>query len=174
MKFYTADPHFDHANIIKLCKRPFSNVIEMQDTLVNNWNARVTDSDDVYILGDFCFGVSTSLEFIGRLNGTKHFITGNHDREAMKKLSHMKHGNPVLRKCFFHGERKIIKDGGHKIVLDHFPLYEWEGWFKGALHYHGHCHMNIGRSFKERAYDVGVDGWNFAPVTTEEILNFKE
>lgn len=174
MKYYTSDQHFDHANIIKLCNRPFDNVIEMQDHIVEKWNAKVTKSDDIYILGDFCFGVKSSLEFIARLNGTLHFITGNHDADAMKKLTNMKGSNPLLNRCYFHGVRKIVKDSGKKIVLDHFPLYEWERFYKGALHYHGHTHHNIGRSFKERAYDVGVDGWDFAPVTTEEILNFKE
>lgn len=90
MKYYSADLHMDHARIIDLCNRPFKDVVEMQNTIVEKWNAKVTDADDVYILGDFCFGVSASLEFIGKLNGTKHFITGNHDDKAMKKLVAMK------------------------------------------------------------------------------------
>lgn len=171
MKLYTADMHVDHKNIIKLCKRPFSGLQEMQDVLIDNWNSVVSDADDVYHLGDFSFGVSTALEIIEQLNGTIHFIYGNHDNEAMIKLARMKGGNPVLNKCHFHGVRKVIKDNGTKIVLDHFPLYEWEGYFKNSLHFHGHCHGNIGRSYKDRAYDVGVDLYEFKPVTLEEIIN---
>ncbi len=174
MKLYTADPHFDHANIIKLCKRPFKNINEMQNVLVDKWNAKVSNSDDIYILGDFTFGVSAGIDFIKRLNGTKHFITGNHDHVAMKKLVNMKatsgKGSP-LDKCFFHGSMLDIKDGNQRISLCHYPVYEWNGSFKGAIHLHGHCHGNIGKSFKPNAYDVGVDLWNFEPVTLEEILN---
>jgi len=174
MKFYTADPHFDHARIIALCNRPFNDVVEMQETIVERWNAKVTDKDDVYILGDFCFGVTASLEFIGKLNGTKHFITGNHDDKAMKKLISLKNdtvkGSP-LNRCIFHGDLKSIKDNNTKVVLCHYPIFEWHGSFRGAIHLHGHCHGNIGKSFKKDAWDVGVDVWNFEPVTLEEILN---
>ena len=172
MKFYTADPHFDHANIINLCKRPFKNVIEMQDTLVDNWNERVSDNDDVYMLGDFCFGVKTFIEYIGRLNGTKHFIRGNHDADAIKKVIQMKRSKgSIFDNVFFHGDIHEIKDSGRNIVLCHYPLREWNGAYKGAIHLHGHCHQNIGRSFRDGAYDVGVDGWDFKPVTIKDILN---
>lgn len=36
-------------------RRPFATVEEMDRTLIENWNARVTDDDQVYILGDFCY-----------------------------------------------------------------------------------------------------------------------
>ncbi len=174
MKYYSADLHLDHVNIIKLCKRPFKTIDEMQDAIVANWNSKVTDSDDIYILGDFTFGASAGIDFIKRLNGTKHFITGNHDSKAMKKLENMKatsgKGSP-LNKCIFHGSMLDIKDGNHRVALCHYPVYEWNGSFKGAIHLHGHTHGNIGKSFKTNAYDVGVDLWNFEPVTLEEILN---
>jgi len=169
MKLYTADNHWDHARILQLCNRPFKDLKEMQDIIVGNWNSKVTDYDDVYILGDFCFGASTFAEYALKLNGIKHFIRGNHDDEAYKKVQNMN-----LPKCYFHGDIHKVKDNGYRLVLCHYPIYEWEGLYKGAIHIHGHTHSNIGRSFKTNAYDVGVDLWNFVPVTLEEILNFKE
>ncbi len=53
MNFYISDLHLGHYNVIKMCNRPFSSVEEMDETLINNWNAAVHDEDDVYILGDF-------------------------------------------------------------------------------------------------------------------------
>ena len=49
MIYYTADQHFGHSNVILFCDRPFKNVIEMDETLINNWNNVVSDDDIVYI-----------------------------------------------------------------------------------------------------------------------------
>lgn len=52
--FYIADLHLQHSNVIKFDKRPFTNVEEMDDALISNWNAVVDKGDHVYHLGDFC------------------------------------------------------------------------------------------------------------------------
>lgn len=54
--YYISDLHFGHSNIIRFDNRPFSNVQEMEETIVKNWNERVAKDDVVYILGDFCWG----------------------------------------------------------------------------------------------------------------------
>ena len=55
MIFYTSDLHFGHANAIKFDERPFTDVDDMADGMIHNWNSRVGKNDTVYILGDFCF-----------------------------------------------------------------------------------------------------------------------
>ena len=84
MKLYvTSDTHFNHKNIIKYCNRPFNDVYEMNETLINNWNSVVTPEDIIYHLGDFGFGTKEELqEIFDRLNGYKYLIMGNHDRKS--------------------------------------------------------------------------------------------
>ena len=165
MKFYTADLHLDHRNVIKLSKRPFADVKEQQDTIVANWNARVTDRDDVFILGDVCFGKKDYIRFCEMLNGNKHFLIGNHDPKGITNIKIKRtQFNPLIYK---------VKDGDRKIVLCHYPLLEWPGWFNSNVyHFHGHCHGNRGRNdYDNRAFDVGMDINDFEPKTAEEIIS---
>ncbi len=79
--FFTSDLHFGHANIIKYANRPFSSVREMDSELINRWNAKVTNSDVVWILGDFAFLNEDALVDVASwLDGEKHVIWGNHDK----------------------------------------------------------------------------------------------
>ena len=169
MNYYTSDLHVDHKNIIKICNRPFPSVEEMEAELVKRWNAKVTPIDHVYVLGDIMFRPQKFNEFIGKLNGSIHYIAGNHDADVWRKNK----SNPTSH-VYFHPPIHEIHDRigsqEYKVILCHYPIHEWNGMFNGAIHLHGHCHGNIGVSFKERAYDVGVDLWDFAPISLEEIF----
>lgn len=82
----TSDTHFNHANIIKYCNRPFSSVEEMNETIIANWNKVVSQGDTVYHLGDFALGDKSLIpDFIRRLNGHISFIMGNHDNLDIMK-----------------------------------------------------------------------------------------
>lgn len=52
MIFYIADMHFGHANVIRFDSRPFADTESMTETMVRNWNSRVTAEDTVYVIGD--------------------------------------------------------------------------------------------------------------------------
>ena len=79
--FFTADTHFNHANVIKYCARPFASIDEMNREMIARWNAVVGAKDTVYHLGDFAMGKPTEWpSFLRQLNGAKKFLSrGNHD-----------------------------------------------------------------------------------------------
>ena len=70
--FYTSDLHFGHSNIVRLCNRPFADVYEMDEALIDRWNQKVTNGDSVYILGDLMFrNEIPPEEYLCRLKGKK-------------------------------------------------------------------------------------------------------
>jgi len=91
MIYFTADQHFGHANIIRLCSRPFSDVQKMDEVLIDNWNRRVTNGDTIYIIGDLFFRKTVPTEeYLKRLKAKKHLILGNHDQTWIRIATHPK------------------------------------------------------------------------------------
>jgi calcineurin-like phosphoesterase family protein len=161
--WFTSDLHLGHANIIKYCNRPFSSVDEMNETLIANWNARVKPDEIVYHVGDFAFGCTKEhvSQFIYRLNGRKFFIRGNHEH-----LLDAVFGAPLIK------DYLEVGVDGQKIVLFHYGLRTWHHDLRGTWHLFGHSHTGLPPLGK--SCDVGVDAWNYAPVSFEELKVFMD
>ena len=90
--FFTSDLHFGHKNIIKYCNRPFATVQEMDDEMIARINARVSEQDHLWILGDFAFCTEERIiEILEKIKCSKGLVKGNHDNgktfksEAIRK-----------------------------------------------------------------------------------------
>jgi calcineurin-like phosphoesterase family protein len=159
---FTSDTHFFHSGIISLCQRPYATAEEMNDALISNWNKQVQPEDQVFHLGDVIFSKQT--EILGKLNGIKHLICGNHDRSILNHL------RPYFVDIRDYCEVKV---DGRKISLMHFPIEDWNGRYHGALHLHGHSH---GRAHvMSGRLDVGIDGVGkeigYRPISIQEVLD---
>lgn len=169
MNYYIADVHFGHENVIKFDNRPFKNVEEMDSVLIENWNARVKDEDNVYILGDFCYRAKEKPSwYLKRLNGKKHFIQGNHDKRLLQDKEAVEQLESIEKMQF-------VKDGENTIVLCHFPIAEWNGFFRRAWHIYGHIHGKCDETFRymkklERALNAGCMLNEYQPVTFRELV----
>ena len=154
--YWIADPHLGHFKIIQHCNRPFKTVEEMDETIIGNCNAIIQKNDIVYCIGDFTFKKPDI--YLDRLKGNWTLIRGNHDP------------NSVVRSKFKEVvESKIIKVNGQGIFMSHFAHRVWPHSYYGFFHLFGHSHgtlCDLGKSC-----DVGVDVWNFKPVSFEEIKN---
>ena len=166
MNFYTADLHFGHKRIIELDHRPFSSVEEMDQTIIENWNKKVRKNDDVYIIGDVCF--KGAEKYLKQLNGRKHLIIGNHDKNTIKDKEACKH---FVSMAYY----KKIHENGRTIILCHYPIAEWDGFFRDSYHIYGHIHNNKNASYQfmkqyENALNAGCMINNYEPVTLEELI----
>jgi len=158
--YFTSDTHLGHKNILKYCNRPFKDVDEMDNIIINNWNSVVMPNDTIYHLGDFCFG---RLEYYAkRLNGKKYLIRGNHDHNYKDKRF-LEAGFEWVKDLY------ELKSVNPSIVLCHYAMRVWPRSFHGAWHLYGHSHGTLKDDPNALAFDVGVDCFNYYPISYEQV-----
>ena len=174
MIYFTADTHFNHDNIIKLNQRPFSNVEQMNNNLIQNWNSCVNDDDEIYILGDFMFNNGTGKEannILNRLNGIKYLIKGNHDENYLEDADFEEDNFVWINSYYTFNYNKL------KLILFHYPILEWDKYYSDSIHLYGHVHnctknpdqQKRIKLLGKRAINVGVDVNNYAPVSIDSL-----
>ena len=172
--FFTSDPHFGHANIIKYCNRPFATVEEMDRTIIDRWNERVGADDTLYCLGDWCMwrGSRTLDEVAASYRKQIHcrrivMIWGNHDRRGRN--------NPRF-KDLFDGVHDLLEleVEDRRMVLCHYAMRVWNKSHHGAYHLYGHSHGSLKDDPTARSFDCGVDAFNFYPVSMREVVQIME
>jgi calcineurin-like phosphoesterase family protein len=156
---FTSDSHWGHRNIIKYSNRPFDSVEQMDEEMVTRWNAVVQPDDTVYHLGDISFmKVDRFKPIADSLNGTIHLLIGNHDPDAVLAMD----------RWASVGHYKEIVHQNKKIVMSHYAHRVWNRSHHGAIMLYGHSHGSLPGT--DQSLDVGVDCWDFAPVTLPRIL----
>lgn len=193
----TSDWHFGHLKIHQYEPgRPGNGptmadaVAEHDEILINQHNSRVAPEDEVWVLGDVAMGdINQSLACCARMNGQKILVCGNHDRPAMTD-------DPDKRARW---TQRYMEEGGFAGVLVVAPArsitiqlvpglsvqashYPYTGDVKGAAAdrfadrrpvdlglwlVHGHVHSAW--KTRKRMINVGVDVWDYAPVTADVI-----
>jgi calcineurin-like phosphoesterase family protein len=132
----------------------------MDEALVARWNAAVAAEDRVWHLGDFGvrLGLTRAADLLGHLNGTKHLVAGNNDNAMVRALG----GWASVQ------DYAELELDGRRLVLCHYPLRAWNGQHRGAINLHGHSHGRLAPW--PRQVDVGVDAWDYRPVTLDALL----
>jgi calcineurin-like phosphoesterase family protein len=179
--FFTSDTHLGHANIIKYCQRPFLLPVEKQmladgvafkpcpetvklhdDTIIDNINAMVGRKDQLWILGDFCWGdKGKAYAYRQRINCYDvRLIWGNHDDESVGGV--------------FQDARQyqMIEIGEQKIFMCHYPMRSWDQSHRGSWQLFGHVHGNLDDVPNLLTLDVGVDTHDFKPWSFADIAEY--
>lgn len=174
--WFYSDPHFGHSKIVELAGRPFADIDEHDAILVRRYNERVRPDDVVLWLGDaFLCPTERARTIVAQLNGRKLSLVGNHDAHRSARW--------LARLGFVVVEGELLLQlGTHSIRCSHYP-YAGAGHAKGAddryldqrparrkgeTLVHGHSHARC--RFRDNAVHVGVDAWDYYPVSRAEVL----
>lgn len=149
MKFFTADTHYFHENLLgknDFAPRLFSDVKAMHQAMISNWNAVVKENDTVFHLGDVAMhpryekGNPEILAILEQLKGKIVFIKGNHDSRAF--FDYLAANDPKFAsgeaKFTFHDVGTIVKFNHHQYYLTHYPMML--GKTVNIRNLHGHLH----------------------------------
>lgn len=171
--WFTSDPHFNHTNIIKYCKRPFDNVEDMNQVLIDNWNMVVDHDDLIICCGDFSLGSSKdAINVLKKLNGHKLLIRGNHEKSVLNSREAMDFFDggvyDLLEVTILDEE---VSDGFQDIILCHYPMVVWDKSHRGSWQLFGHVHgmLDGDKRLSPNQIDIGVDSNGFRPLSYQEI-----
>lgn len=180
MRFFTSDYHIGHNNIIAYSKRPFHNTEEMNREIIARHNAVVTKDDIVYNLGDVALRENFVPEVLKQLNGTQHLIVGNHDRAHPCRKQYKKAMLRYKGYGFTSVQENLeLQMCNRTVLLTHMPYRdekdkdqrypEYRPVDKGQFLICGHVHDRW--KVNGRQINVGIDQWNYAPVSETEICD---
>lgn len=164
--FLVSDTHFGHAGVCRFTRddgvtklRPWDDPAEMDEAMVKAWNERVKPTDKVYHLGDVVIG-RKHLKTLGRLNGDKVLIRGNHDIFHLRDYIE-----------YFRDVRGYHVMNG--MILSHIPVHT-DSLARFGTNIHGHLHANRVRladgSIDVRYHCVCVEQTDFAPILFEDVI----
>lgn len=168
-RFVIADTHLTHEGVCKFNGvdgnklRPFDDVNEMDELIIERWNKKVRPQDKVYMLGDVVIA-RKNLPKLDRLNGHKVLVKGNHD--IFKLDDYLPYFEDIR--------------GSHKLdefILTHIPIHPMSiaRWAKGNIH--GHLHdgrvLLPDGSIDKRYICVSVEHTDYTPVAMEEIEQYR-
>lgn len=169
----SSDTHLGHDNILSFVDkngnriRPFDDVKQMNEMILERHNSRVKPGDIWYHLGDVFFGSKEEFQKIWpKFHGKKRLIVGNHD--DIKFLSSGGFFQKVLM------WRKMPDKG---LIMSHVPLH-YNQLFNAKTHsklinVHGHVHNNTILNMSGQPYEgylnVSMEAIDYTPIHIDEV-----
>ena len=154
--FVIADCHFGAQDVIRVFKRPFATVREMDRVMTENWNRAVGPDDTVISVGDFTWDKKDRERLLAELKGNKILIRGNHDC-----------GGPEAG-----SDHVVLVYRDQMLYLIHNPDHvpgDWKGW---TIHGHHHGRMPDYPFIdgRQKTINVACELVNYTPVDLHRVL----
>lgn len=170
MDFYIGDLHLGYEKM--LAARPYSTVKEMNDEIIYIINNTVKSDQTLWIDGDVSCYDYDPTEDLQKMKCKKILVAGNHDKHWVK----YRH----FRNCFekIYPGPALYNDGDIKLCISHYPMAEWDGYYKGRYLFYSHIHNSTTgaaaiMSLYENAANVGIDVVK-RPRTAEELISYRK
>jgi calcineurin-like phosphoesterase family protein len=165
VQFVTSDTYLGREKILSIFKRPFKTVEEMNETIIDRWNSKVSKGDIVYHLGNFFWDPMTATDYIESLNGKIVIFPTQNDLAAIE----LSRSHPEKIELYTSSILEIPESG---IVMGHYPMEDWNGKKNGTVHLHGHSlEYKTDFSIMKRV-NCCTDSWDFYPVEIGAIFDF--
>lgn len=177
-KFFTADLHLGHGNIISYCNRPFKSIEHMNKQLICRINERAKHDDVIIHAGDLaCYGKDRGIEFnrtnprlyLNNINAKVIPLKGNHD---------------INNKVKYVGTGMIVSIGKiGPVTIAHYPTNDpkcpKQFTVKNDImdiHLCGHVHQSW-KHFYDKEHNklninIGIDVWDYNIVSEQELINY--
>lgn len=197
MRYLWSDLHIGHVRLAETWRTWAGGTVgEHNEYLADAWRSKVTDDDEIWIIGDACMGTLTeSLPFVAALPGVKHLVPGNHDRISVAYLAENKvkpakveQWRAMYEAVFTIEDEIVVPDWPELpgVILCHYPwndtlvddreddrplISEYgpdsHDWpDRWVLHGHTHSPSHVPCDYR---LHVGVDAWRDGPMSTAEI-----
>lgn len=159
--FFTADQHFFHYKAIEYCNRPYRDIKQMENEFIKKHNEVVPNNGVVYHLGDIAMlrkdQIMKIVPVLEKMNGQHHLVLGNHDEG--KPFTYLKIGFLSVHTSLVIEEFVLVHDPAMAISID-----------KNQKVLCGHVH-ELTKFVNPNILNVGVDIWNYYPVSVEQVRN---
>lgn len=162
--YFTGNQQFGRPNAIKEFSRPFENLDEMHESLVESWNSTVNKEDVVYVLGNFAWDPTTAEDMLKKLNGTIVIVPGEHDHAVLD----LQKRKVLPKNCGV--VEPLFSTSAEKIAISYWPLNEWPGKSKGWHHFFGFPSKKYKTDHKKKMVNVACDFWGFKPKSLNSIV----
>lgn len=166
MRYLISDLHLGHKAIINYANRPFTDVDQMNETIINSINTiKYRSSDILLIAGDVSFlPLKETKELLARIPVKKHLIIGNHD---------ISHSKTWWTEAGFEWISKFPICINDFFWVSHTPMFLNE--HMPYVNIHGHLH-NIDQILladgKNLYYNISCEKLNYVPISIEQIMAY--
>jgi calcineurin-like phosphoesterase family protein len=167
--FLIANCQFGRASVIKGNGRPFGNVIDMNEEMIENWNKSVGPEDTVIHLGNFAWDPTTALEVLEKLHGKNIWLVpAEHDSAIMELNSKqmMPQGVKVIN--------RISEQSNLNATFSYWPMIEWPSKSNGNYLFYGFYGKKYKPDHKKKMINMAVEFWNYTPQNIQALMRLFE
>lgn len=161
--FLTSNTYFGRYKALNIPNRSkFSNIEEMNDFIITQWNKVVTNDDLVYHLGYFAHDPITTSSVLEKLNGNIYFFNNNTDKSVSELIETFDY--------IMLYEGQIFEIPEKQSILSYYPLLDWNNR-KNIFHFYGYDKIETDLKQRSNMMNVSFDLWN-RPVLIDECIDF--